>query len=863
MQLNQAFLDVLKSYFVSRSKESTIGATLSPSRNEIADLGKPHIRFNTIYAKNVVADSVSLTVGSFTNADTVDGFHAYNTPLALSIPVLDEDAALPTSVYPDAVLIDGSREMTGSLSISSNTEEPPFVLGANNQDQTVTGLRADSLDKQITVDYGLTGGGYLTSDVNIAVDLTADFTWTGYHSFQAALSAYNILPAATDVYDLGSSTLLWRQAFISQLNAVLFAEQTVSLIGGWLVVPKDQGAFAADVVADDTMVNFGKSMTTGHFVVVRSYDMSGTISTEYMQVGTLVSDTTYNVTRDLAGVHSTDPEWAAGTVFMVLGTTGDGRIELNAYDTPRIQLLTQGAAYSASTEVVRIGDLNGWGPVSSSTYGWAVGSYSDTMYAYYTPASGLVVRGEIKADTGYLGDLSIDGILTIGADGEIRQGTGTLGSDFTGLRVWKDTSVGRIAGYSDDVLQWYAGTDGKLYAGGGSVYLDNDGVHLDVGAAYHTKRAIQFYDTENDQLGAYITSYSWTPSTKKAVKLVFLAGTDVNGLASSTYDQAIVTFGSYVDKASTLTAQTSMTASGVGSYAGSAEVSIKYYGNNHTTTARRNTSELYGIATYGQFDVGNFVIGGPSSLSGALAVGMTLAQNQLTLSMGNGVLNLETGLVVGGTTTSNPPQGVAEFLSVDTPSAGSSGYPRLFSFAGVDAPRWLKPNGQVHDMVLDEIIVTGDGGFAGTNCTLNSNVGYGLGGFLLAKAGTAYWWKAIQNPLTWQGKTVTASIAWVPRATGTGNVRFGLSLVDAAQGTNYTSSWGGATSIHQLYTGWSGVAAPYASATKQVRAYQDITWPSVGTRWTGLIVVVWRDSTNANDTFTGDVLVPFVKFTVV
>jgi hypothetical protein len=70
------------------------------------------------------------------------------------------------------------------------------------------------------------------------------------------------------------------------------------------------------------------------------------------------------------------------------------------------------------------------------------------------------------------------GVMTIGTSGEIRQGTGTLGSNYTGLRIWRDSSVGRIAGYNSDIVQWYAGTDGRLYAGAGSVQIHSAGIDI-------------------------------------------------------------------------------------------------------------------------------------------------------------------------------------------------------------------------------------------------------------------------------------------------------------------------------------------------------------------------------------------------
>lgn len=51
---------------------------------------------------------------------------------------------------------------------------------------------------------------------------------------------------------------------------------------------------------------------------------------------------------------------------------------------------------------------------------------------------------------------------------------------FNGLRLWYDStySIGRIAGYVEGVLQYYTGSDGYLYAGGGNVILNADGVSI-------------------------------------------------------------------------------------------------------------------------------------------------------------------------------------------------------------------------------------------------------------------------------------------------------------------------------------------------------------------------------------------------
>lgn len=75
------------------------------------------------------------------------------------------------------------------------------------------------------------------------------------------------------------------------------------------------------------------------------------------------------------------------------------------------------------------------------------------------------------------------GIMTIGTAGEIRQGTGALGTDYTGLRVWRDGGIGRIAGYNNNVIQWSADTDGIMRAGAGAVELRTGGINIKAGAA--------------------------------------------------------------------------------------------------------------------------------------------------------------------------------------------------------------------------------------------------------------------------------------------------------------------------------------------------------------------------------------------
>lgn len=334
--------------------------------------------------------------------------------------------------------------------------------------------------RQIISGNGLSGGGDLSADRTLAVgagtgisvgadsvgiDLAANLTWTGNHVFQGGLSTRHLLPELTDTYDLGSSVLLWRKGWLSELDTVLFAQNSVTLLGGWLLISKDEGALVGDVLAADTTIDFGKSMTVGDFVLMRA-----SLKMEYMQVGALISGTTYNVTRNLDGSGAND--WAGGTPFAVLGTTGNGRIELNAYDTPRISILEQGSTYNAQTERIRIGDLVNWQSAGFSGYGIAIGNYSGGESLVYSPTGGLEVRGTIKADDGYLQNLTVQGLLNLSTSGELRAGTTTNGLRFGYL---SDGYYLRGIGGGTTQVEIRA-SDGKLYAGGGKVIIDGEGI---------------------------------------------------------------------------------------------------------------------------------------------------------------------------------------------------------------------------------------------------------------------------------------------------------------------------------------------------------------------------------------------------
>jgi len=225
------------------------------------------------------------------------------------------------------------------------------------------------------------GFGIVVTADAIAVDVTAGYTWTGQHTFKLTTISHTIYPESTDLYDLGLASRWWRQQFVSQINAAVFAEQTIQLLGGWFMIPKDAGVMGA-LPPTALQVELHKAVTPGSYILIRGHDKSGAVKIEYLQVGTLVSNTTYNVTRDLAGLYplpQNQVDWPDGTPYAVLGSNGDGRIELNAYDTPRISIIKQGPNYSDQIELIRLGDINGMGTVSTQTWGIYIGNNSQYL----------------------------------------------------------------------------------------------------------------------------------------------------------------------------------------------------------------------------------------------------------------------------------------------------------------------------------------------------------------------------------------------------------------------------------------------------------------------------------------------------
>ncbi len=132
-----------------------------------------------------------------------------------------------------------------------------------------------------------------------------------------------------------------------ELKTFLLTSSNQMAVAGNILVSKDAGKLGASVSSVATTVDFGKALTPGNWIKIQGPDDTGTAALEWMLIGTLVSGTTYNVTRNVDGSGANG--WLKDTPFVVIGANGDSRIELVAGATASLQLITQGATWNTQT----------------------------------------------------------------------------------------------------------------------------------------------------------------------------------------------------------------------------------------------------------------------------------------------------------------------------------------------------------------------------------------------------------------------------------------------------------------------------------------------------------------------------------
>ena len=299
----------------------------------------------------------------------------------------------------------------------------------------------------------------------------------------------NIVPDTTNDRTIGKEFMIWKQAWIGEINATVFSKQSLNLVGGALRMGKNCGTLKYSIDENGAVADFGQSMTVYDLIEFRGVNSAGNQKLEYMRVGALVRGTAYLVTRNLDGTGANS--WAKGTPYSVVGKWGNGWLDLASYTLPRISLNVQhDSTWNHFTEIQRIGNLDGnWG-YTATAWGMAVGSYSnnssfitiDTVNGIrmrHKDGSGNVtdkVRIEPDGDSYFTGNMTISnqGSITISGfnnDSEFNHvyyGASTPSSPIEG-DTWFKQAAGDTALYRYDGASW-----DKI-----SVRMDANGLYAD------------------------------------------------------------------------------------------------------------------------------------------------------------------------------------------------------------------------------------------------------------------------------------------------------------------------------------------------------------------------------------------------
>lgn len=302
-------------------------------------------------------------------------------------------------------LFSNNATISGNITVNTGTIGGWTI---NATTLSATNIILDSGNQKITV-----GGG--------SPNITIDGVNTRIRSsdYVSGVSGFTVEPTIIE-----SENLVAR----GSLRGVTFKYDVISAVGGQLLV-SSADTLASDMTALDTATMTIKGDTTfaaNDMLHIRAVTASG-IQEEYLRVTSAASAPTYSVTRDLAAAYSSNsnPVWLAGTTVVKEGAS-DGA---SAYSGGWLRLLGQGTnspyysvfsrtgvAYSATTERIRLGNLNGIGGQVVDTFGIFMGDYSALQYAMYDDVSGqMVVNGSPISNNDIYGDGS-DGNVTISAN---------------------------------------------------------------------------------------------------------------------------------------------------------------------------------------------------------------------------------------------------------------------------------------------------------------------------------------------------------------------------------------------------------------------------------------------------------------
>ena len=336
----------------------------------------------------------------------------------------------------------------------------------------------------------------------------------------------DVRPETNYDINLGSLSKKYLTLYAAELWVeTLVAQDTIATIGGRILVGPTT-TLIADLGTGGTTIDVKHNqMSSGDRVYMEA---NGKL--EWLAITSSASTITggyrYSVTRNLDGTGAN--QWYAGDAVFNTGTTGNGFIDLySLYGVPKSgQTSTQrggptiagnvrlSSTFNDIEERWGIGNLDGLYDYGTETYGFAAGDPGGAWIGV-DATNGLRIMNSgstevIRLDTS--GNSYFAGVMSIGTSGEIRQGVNWGAGTFTGLRIWNQSSIGRIAGYNGGVIQWSASTTGVLQAAGGDLWLDDEGINILVVPVDTDPSVVRFVTSGGDLKGSISCAFTAGPT---------------------------------------------------------------------------------------------------------------------------------------------------------------------------------------------------------------------------------------------------------------------------------------------------------------------------------------------------------------
>jgi hypothetical protein len=356
-------------------------------------------------------------------------------------------------------------EKDGDIEINNLT-----ARGSMQSDNFVSGVSGWRIDEEGDAEF---------HDVFVRGKISASVFEKGIESAQAGV--INLMPGATLITATGSPIAAGSNTFTVEEDVFntgdkFFIQDPVTLDKSWFSAT---GGSGTTLIADYESGDTGWTPTVGDIVI--NYGSSGSSDRGILQ---------------LVG----------------------GRGSLPG---PSLRVITHAdAPWTTTTERLRVGYMDSWGPVTGDEFGIGIGDYAGNAYLYYTPTDGLVSRGKFDLEDGV-----IQGVLTLGTNGGLYQGTGTFASPTTGLKIFNDGGVGKLETYNAGSAQVTIDTDGELKAGGGDIRLYDDGLAFFNAATDNSPTQIKWHNgaTTSSLKAFYLTGY--LNATNVATGAMVTAGT--------------------------------------------------------------------------------------------------------------------------------------------------------------------------------------------------------------------------------------------------------------------------------------------------------------------------------------------------